>query len=102
MTSVTFAAHLAGVSCLRNVHLWSQGVPSHCDPESRAARAVSDISKDVKTANKPDRKHYTDVQSAARFPVKTCRSDLRWISRSHYQPMWWVLPKMFEWIAGDG
>jgi len=31
---------------------------------------VSDISKDVKTANKPDRKHYTDVQSAARFPVK--------------------------------
>ena len=27
-------------------------------------------SKDVKTANNPGRKHYTDVQSAARFPVK--------------------------------
>ena len=29
---------------------------------------ASDISKDVKTAT--GRKHYTDVQSAARFPVK--------------------------------
>ena len=27
-------------------------------------------SKDAKTANQPNRKHYTDVQSAARFPVK--------------------------------
>ena len=78
MTSVTFVPYFAGVSCLRNVHLWSQGVPSHCDPESRAARAVSDISKDVKTANKPDRKHYTDVQirSEERRVGKECRS--RW------------------------
>ena len=30
----------------------------------------SDTSKNVKTANNPDRKHYKDVQSAARFPVK--------------------------------
>ena len=30
----------------------------------------SDSSKDVKTANNPGRKHYTDVQSAVRFPVK--------------------------------
>ncbi len=30
----------------------------------------ADSSKDVKTANNPGRKHYTDVQSAARFPVK--------------------------------
>jgi hypothetical protein len=30
----------------------------------------SDSSKDVKTANNQGRKHYTDVQSAARFPVK--------------------------------
>jgi len=60
MTSVTFATYFPGVSCLRNVHLWSHGLPSHCDPESRAARAVSDIIKDVKTANKPDRKLYTD------------------------------------------
>jgi len=30
----------------------------------------ADNSKDVKTANNPGRKHYTDVQSAARFPVK--------------------------------
>jgi PilZ domain len=29
-----------------------------------------DGSKDVKNANNPGRKHYTDVQSAARFPVK--------------------------------
>jgi hypothetical protein len=27
-------------------------------------------SKDVTSANSPGRKHYTDVQSAARFPVK--------------------------------
>jgi hypothetical protein len=31
---------------------------------------VSSESKDAKTANQPNRKHYTDVQSAARFPVK--------------------------------
>ena len=30
---------------------------------------MSDASKDVKTAN-PGRKRYTDVQSAARFPVR--------------------------------
>jgi hypothetical protein len=30
----------------------------------------SDTSKDVKTANNATRKHYTDVQGAARFPVK--------------------------------
>jgi len=70
MTSVTFVPYFVGVSCLRNVHLWSHGVPGRCDPESRAASDVSNTSKDVKTANKPDRKHYTDVQSAARFPVK--------------------------------
>jgi hypothetical protein len=35
----------------------------------KARSAVSDI-KDVKTANHPGRKPYTDVQSAARFPVK--------------------------------
>ncbi len=42
-----------------------------CGPERRARDAVSSgDSKDVKTANNPGRKHYTDVQSAARFPVK--------------------------------
>ena len=71
MTSVTFAAYSTGVSCVRNVHLWSRGVSSRADPERRAVSAVSaDTSKDVKIANKPARKHYTDVQSAARFPVK--------------------------------
>jgi PilZ domain-containing protein len=30
----------------------------------------SDTSKDAKTANSASRKHYTDVQGAARFPVK--------------------------------
>ena len=30
----------------------------------------SDTSKDVKGANNAGRKHYTDVQGAARFPVK--------------------------------
>lgn len=38
-------------------------------PGKKASKAVaSDDSKDVKTAT--NRKHYTDVQSAARFPVK--------------------------------
>jgi len=47
---------------------------------------VSDISKDLKTANKPDRKHYTDVQSAARFPVKlpvAVKSGTEVCSRKH-------------------
>ena len=36
-----------------------------------AVNTVStDASKDVKSANNPGRKHYTDVQGAARFPVK--------------------------------
>ena len=36
-----------------------------------AAKTVSsETSKDVKTANQSSRKHYTDVQGAARFPVK--------------------------------
>lgn len=30
----------------------------------------SDTSKDANPAKSPDRKHYTDVQGAARFPVK--------------------------------
>jgi PilZ domain len=43
---------------------------------SRAARkeavntVSSETSKDVKSANNPGRQHYTDVQGAARFPVK--------------------------------
>ncbi|HYK49230.1 MAG TPA: PilZ domain-containing protein [Terriglobales bacterium] len=40
------------------------------DPERGLESVSADNSKDVKTANNPGRKHYTDVQSAARFPVK--------------------------------
>lgn len=44
-------------------------LPEELGPGKKASNAVaSDISKDVKTAT--NRKHYTDVQSAARFPVK--------------------------------
>jgi hypothetical protein len=37
-------------------------------PGKKASKAVASDDKDVKTAT--NRKHYTDVQSAARFPVK--------------------------------
>ena len=43
-------------------------LPEELGPGKKASNAVADISKDVKTAT--TRKHYTDVQSAARFPVK--------------------------------
>jgi PilZ domain-containing protein len=47
---------------------WAKRTPE--DPERGLDRVSADNSKDVKTANNPGRKHYTDVQSAARFPVK--------------------------------
>jgi hypothetical protein len=44
-------------------------LPEELGPGKKAFNAVaSDSSKDVRTAT--NRKHYTDVQSAARFPVK--------------------------------
>ena len=46
----------------------AKGTPR--DPERGLERVSADSSKDVKTANNPGLKHYTDVQSAARFPVK--------------------------------
>ena len=45
----------------------AKGTPR--DPERGLERVSADSSKDVKTANNPGLKHYTDVQSAARFPV---------------------------------
>ena len=43
-------------------------LPEELGPGKKASNAVASDSKDVKTAT--NRKHYTDVQSAARFPVK--------------------------------
>ena len=44
---------------------------SPSDPERRAADPVSsENGKDMNTANNRGQNHYTDVQSAARFPVK--------------------------------
>ena len=68
MTSVTFTAGCWGVSCDRNVHIWCSGLGWPEQPGKRPRSVSSDSSKAVKTAN--NRKHYTDVQSAARFPVK--------------------------------
>lgn len=47
---------------------WAEASPEN--PERGLIAVASDSSKDGKTANQPGRKHYTDVQSAARFPVK--------------------------------
>jgi hypothetical protein len=70
MTSVTFTCGFRGVICLRNVYLWSLGASVATGTWKEAANTVSETSKDVKSANNPGRKHYTDVQAAARFPVK--------------------------------
>ena len=70
MTSVTFNRRFRGVSCLRNVHLWSLGYEEARRPERGCETVSSEASKDAKIENNAARKPYADVQSAARFPVK--------------------------------